>query len=288
MFLKIVIPLIGILFIGCGGSSGSSTSPEPRANIDANSFEELELYGFRPNFVDRQLRYDMDKIDPIEYSLTPYYFDFDTADFEMDTKDKQIFVNGKRATLADTTYTLDNSGGIVASIDSQDIFTLSIVEERSIKTEKLEEYHSDIAIEGQQYTVATNYVANFHTIKDLASDDTFDTLSTFITKYSSISFSTGLLFSSNNKIKERQDDKYIEIGTYELKKIDKQEIIFVYPDDTNRYGTNLCYILDFSRVWESECHLKKSSTEMNFYDKAVYDDVVKYMQSNFVNVDISI
>ena len=287
MFLKKLIPLIALLFVGCGGG-GSSSSPQG----SESAFRGLELYGFKLNFVDHRLRYDMDKIDSIDNSLTHYYFDFGSDDYGVDTKDKQIFIDGKRGALADIAYELDSQGQIVAKASSKKLFELALLEQKKIKADTLEEYGSSITIDGEQYSIKQSYLSNFHIIKDLTSNDTFDSLSDFTAQHQTTPFtgggSTGLVFADDDKLQERNSTNgFVDAGTYKIEKIDAQEILFIYPDNIKRYGDD-CYILDFSRVWKSECHRKGEKEEIYFYDKAVYDAVEQYMQTAFVDVDISI
>ncbi|MCH9739953.1 MAG: hypothetical protein K0U38_03810 [Epsilonproteobacteria bacterium] len=289
MIFKIVTPIILILLTGCGSSN--STNTEAKESL-GYSFKNQDLYQFKLNFVDNRVRYDMDRIDTHNYNLIPNYFDFDLENFEVDSSDRQIFVNSQRGALTDMDYKLESSGMIVTTLNSQDVFRLSIKEVKSIKTDKLEDYKSDISIEGKQYRVSIEYLSNFYKVENLVSDDTFDTLSEFTTKYRTTPFkgdlSYGLVFSENQKLLERQNNKYVEAGTYEIKEIDNDEVLFVYPDDTNRYESNGCYLLDFSRVWEAKCYLKGDHSEVHFYDKDVYDSVLNYLQTNFVDVDITI
>ena len=79
-----------------------------------------------------------------------------------------------------------------------------------------------------------------------------------------------------------------DAGTYSIKTLDNKEILFLNPNNTKRYGESSCYILDFSRVWKAECHLKDSNETVNFYDKAIYNEVLEYMQNNFTDVKVEI
>ena len=134
MFTKIAISITLLLFVGCGGSHSSTD------NTTTGSFKNLEIYAFKLNFVDHRLRYDMDRIDSIDSSIAHYYFDFGSDSYERDTEDRQIFVDGKRGALADIAYELDNQGQIVATASSKKLFELSLLEQKKIKADKLEEY----------------------------------------------------------------------------------------------------------------------------------------------------
>ena len=290
MLKHILISSTLIFFISCGGSSSSpSISVESE---EQTSFQNKELYSFNLNFVDHRQRYDMKRIDAINSNITDEYFDFDSDIYEVDTVDKQVFVNGKRGALADVTYALKSDGSIVASLESQDIFQLFLMEEKTVKKEELEEYGSKIAIEGKVYVTELKYLSNFHVVKDLISNDSFDNLEDFVALYKSKVFAgsvlNGLSFGEDDNLIQRIENNTSNAGTYKIKTLEQQEVLFLYPSDTKRYGSNGCFVLDFSRVWKAECRVRDSSVNVNYYDKAVYDAVLKYMQTAFVDVEISI
>ena len=276
------------LFTACGGGSNNSTS-----SIDSNtSFQNKELYSFNLNFVDSRQRYDLKKIDAINAQMTYEFFDFDSDDYEVDSKEKQIFVNGKREDLADASYALDKNGSLEAIINGQKMFLLSLLQEKEIDANRLEEYGSNIKITGKVYESRLDYLSNVHTVKDLVTEEAFDNLEAFVTAYKEKTFAgsslNGLVFAQNNELNQQTEGNVTKAGSYEIKTVDNKEILFLSPLNVERYGKYTCYILDFSRVWKSECHLKDSSESLKFYDKDVYDDVLKYMQTAFVDVDISI
>jgi len=289
MFLKITTLLIAIFFIGCGGSKNYVSEFPPTEQEE--SFKNLKLYKFRLNSVNHQLRYEMDTIDPIEYSVIPHYFNFNSNDYTINTNDKQTFLKGTRGALSNITYSLNKKEAIVATLNNHPIFELSLLSSKSIKRDRLEEYKSKISMEGKEYHIKQHYLNNFYIIKNLKESETFDSLNDFRKKYQYKPFTDnlyfGLVFADDGKLQEQNStNEYVDAGHYEIKTMDNQEVLLVYPDNLNRYS-NHCYLLDFSRVWESECHLKGETREIKFYDKEVYDDVLNYMQTNFVNVDIS-
>ena len=142
------------------------------------------------------------------------------------------------------------------------------------------------------YESKLSYLANTHSVKDLVTDEVFDNLEAFVSAYKSKTFRgssiNGLVFGERNALLQQTEGNVSDAGSYEIKTLDNKEILFLSPTNTKRYGSNTCYILDFSRVWKSECHLKETSERLNFYDKDVYDDVLKYMQTAFVDINISI
>jgi len=277
------------VFLGCGGGSSNSS---PVESTTQTSFQNKELYSFNLNFVDSRQRYDLKKIDGINAQMIYEYFDFDSNDYEVDSKEKQIFVNGKREALADTGYALDKNGNLEATVDGQKMFRLSLLEEKEVDANRLEAYGSNIKITGKVYESRLSYLSNVHMVKDLVTDEAFDDLEAFVTAYNEKIFAgsslNGLVFGQNNEVNQHTEGNVTKAGSYEIKTLDNKEILFLTPLNVERYGENTCYILDFSRVWKSECHLKDSSESLKFYDKDVYDDVLNYMQTAFVNVEISI
>jgi len=289
---KIVISLSLLFLIGCGGGSSSSPDENNRNESTQNRFKEKTLYSFKLNFVDHRQRYDLNKIDGVNSNLIYKYFDFDSNDYEVDTKEQQIFINGKREALSDATYGLEDNDSIEARVDGQKIFRLTLLSENKVKVEKLEEYGSNIAIEGKVYETKLTYLSNFYKVKDLVDNSSYNNLEAFVTEYQSKTFEgsvlNGLAFGENNTIRQRTENNSSDAGTYKIEKIDDKDILFLNPKNTKRYGKNSCYILDFSRVWKAECHLKDSNDSVNFYDKAVYDEVLEYMQTNFTQIKIDI
>ena len=290
MLKNILISSTLVFFTACGGGSSSPSSAVDSAT--QTSFKNKELYSFNLNFVDSRQRYDLKKIDAINAQMTYEFFDFDSNDYEVDSKEKQIFVNGKRETLANASYALDSNGNLEATIDGQKMFRLSLLQEKEIDANRLEEYGSNIKITGKVYESKLDYLSNVHMVKDLVTEEAFDDLEAFVTAYKEKTFAgsslNSLVFAQNNEVNQQTEGNVTKAGTYEVKTVDNKEILFLTPLNVERYGKYTCYILDFSRVWKSECHLKDSSESLNFYDKDVYDDVLKYMQTAFVDVDISI
>ena len=287
-----LLVLIVFLFTACGGSSSTSSTSTAVDSATQTSFQNKELYSFNLNFVDSRQRYDLKKIDAINAQMSYEFFDFNSDDYEVDSKEKQIFVNGKREALADASYALDKNGSLEAIINGQKMFSITLLQENEVDTTRLEEYGSNIKITGKVYESRLDYLSNVHTVKDLVTEEAFDNLEAFVTAYKEKTFAgsslNGLVFAQNNELNQQTEGNVTKAGSYEIKTLDNKEILFLSPTNTQRYGSNTCYILDFSRVWKSECHLKGSSESLKFYNKDVYDDVLKYMKTAFVNVDIAI
>ena len=286
--------LIILLFTACGGSSSSPKKVKEEIEDETQiNFKRKTLYSFNLNFVDQRQRYDLREVDGVDGRLNYKYFNFDSDIYEVDSKEQALFVNGKRSALADASYSLEENGRVVkATVDGQKMFSLTLLEENEIKSEKLIEYGSNIAIEGKVYTSRLTYLSNLHKVKDLLNDSAYDNLEVFVNAYKNKTFIgsdfNGLVFGDNNNIRERIENNVSDAGTYRIEKIDNKEILFIIPNNTKRYGKNSCYILDFSRVWKAECHLKDSNETIKFYSKDVYDDVLKYMQTNFTDIEIAI
>ncbi|NEW61187.1 hypothetical protein GSY74_07820 [Sulfurovum sp. bin170] len=274
-----------LLLVGCGGGGGGSSSGD-------DGFQNLDLYGFNLSFTDNQFRYEMENIS--DSTLLPHYFDFGTDDFELESEDRQIFVNQKRGSSNDVSYSLESSGSMVAK-DDENIFRLSITAIEDVKLERLDAYRTKpLTLEGKKYVVKKEYLANYYAVERLTSDTTFDSLTEFTAKHTQIPFigsrSYGLVFGEEGKLqaKQREDDKYADVGSYEIKEIEGQKILFVYSDNLNQYDAHGCYILDYGFVWEARCHLKDSSEELDFYNREIYEPILEYMQTNFVDITISI
>ena len=289
MLKNILISFTFVFFTACGGGSSSSSIVTGETQT---SFQNKKLYNFNLNFVDSRQRYDLKRIDGVNSQLIYEYFDFNTDDYIVDSREQQLFVNGKRETLADVSYALEANGSLLATVGGQQIFRLSLLQEKSVDANKLEAYGSNIKHKGKVYESKLSYLANTHSVKDLVTDEVFDNLEAFVSTYKSKTFRgssiNGLVFGEHNALLQQTEGNVSDAGSYEIKTLDNKEILFLYPTNTKRYGSNTCYILDFSRVWKSECHLKETSERLNFYDKDVYDDVLKYMQTAFVDINISI
>lgn len=301
MFKTSLILILLLLFTACGGggSTNNQSTTTEQTNNDTNttvvvsqSFKDKELYNFSLNFVNHRQRYDLKSIDSINNNILHQYFDFTTEDYVVDNIDKQIFVDGTRGALTDISYTLQTDGSIIASLNTQKIYQLSLKSEQTVKSEVFSEYRSIIPIEGKQYNTKLTYLANFYTTKDLVTNESFETLEEFIEVYQNKPFRgsilNGLMFGEENNLTQVIENNTTQAGHYEIRNIDNKAILLLKPNNTERYGNNECFILDFTKVWTAECHLTESQETLHFYDKKVYEDVLEYMKNAFVSVEISI
>ena len=265
-------------------------------NTDSRTIKSLngiELYEANLKQVDGNRRYDIEKFDGITSSLTALYFDFNIHDFSPRNQEQEIFVNGQRNSLANIEYNLNTSGQLIASINQQEIYSLELLLSERIKASRVEAYRSDIEIEGVAYTIQIHYLSNFYIVEKLLSSNVFSSIGSFTKNYQSKAFIgdyfRGLVFAEDNKLKEKKSGKYSDAGTYEVKTLDNINLLMIYPDNSNYYyADNSCYILSFSRVWQSKCYLKETKKEKIYYDKDVYDDLLTYLQEKFININISI
>ena len=304
MLKKALVPLCLLLLVACGGSSkredsGSKENSESREDSNSSNtaststtFQGKELYTFKLNPMVVKQRYTLQHIEGMAGHLSYEYFNFDTDNYEVDSTTQQIFVNTKRASSEDISYDLNTNGTLVASLNDVEISKLTLLKEEAFKATRSEAYASNITMEGKVYETNLAYEVNFYKVQNLADTEVFENLETFVAKYQSKNFEgsvlNGLRFGENNELLQQVESTLTTAGNYEIKTVESQEILFLNPKDEKRYGKNRCYILDFSRVWKSECHLKGTEEQVKFYDQDVYEDVLKYMQTAFIDFQVSI
>lgn len=296
LLISISIPLIMFTACGSGGSSSNQESSNPE-EIDTsstqNSLKGIELYEATLTQVNGSRQYNIKKFDGITSTLTPLTYNLDLKDFNPQNQDQEIFVNGQRNSFSNINYEVNQSGKLIASANNQKIYSLSLLSTEDVKKTYFDEYRSNIGIEGKAYQIETNYLSNFYLVEKLFSSTVFDNIETFTTNYQNKVFRgnyfKGLVFSDDNKLKELKDGNYSDAGTYEIKTLNNIDILMIYPTDTNYYyAENSCYILSFSRIWQSKCYLKDTKETQSFYDKDVYDDLESYLKEKFVSINISI
>jgi len=300
MFIKkgLILNILVVLFfiVGCGGSKNNNTANStitPIINIDENysNFEDLELYEFNLDYSPNKngIGYKMKKIEVNEYRYTSFNFNFESNMFEIEGDDKQIFINNKRGSTNTISYRLNSNEEMVAN-EQDDIFKLSIKKIEEVTLKGLKEYQiKELPLKGKRYVFKKKYLSNYYIINRLTSDEIFDNLKEFVTKYSKKPLTYGWIFAKNGKLQMKdKDDKYLDIGEYKIKEIDGQETLFIYYNKPNQHDIHNCYILDYATVWEAECHLKNSVEEVNFYNQEIYDTVERYLQTNFIKATITI
>jgi hypothetical protein len=270
----LTIPLL--FLISCGG--GTVDPPEPTIE---------EKYRFTISMVDTKAQFDMQKL---ENKLTQNYFDFDNYGF-IASEDKQIFVNGSRGALSDISYS-SNGGEVKASFNGSELFSITQKSKEAYQSERFEEYHQNITLSGYRYVMETSYKQNYIIINALASSESYESLEDFVNEYRSQNFimrnGKGLYFYQSDRLLQRVESKDNDAGTYQIITVDNKEVLLIDAMDKDNYGSNLCYVLDFSRVWESECYLKDSVVKQSYYDKAIYNQVEEYFKSNFVDVNVGL
>jgi hypothetical protein len=258
-----------------------------------NSLEGIALYQANLKQINGSRRYDIENFDGITSNLTPLYFDFELKDFTPRSKDLEIFVDGKRNSFSSINYSINNKGQLLASINQKSIYSLELLSDKDIKSSRVEEYESNIDIEGRAYEIQSNYLANFYVVEKLVTSDVFEDLNAFTKKYEKKVFLGdyfgGLVFSKDNKLQEFNEGNYSDAGSYEIKSMDNLNILLIYPDNNDYYyADNSCYILNFSRVWKSKCYFKESKKKSIYYDKDVYDDLLLYLKEKLVSIKVSI
>lgn len=293
-----------ILFIACGGGGSTSShidtvdlvSSQDR-NISEtptiHSLKDIELYDVNLKQVNGSRSYDIEKFDGTTSSLTPYAFNFESKNFILRSQEEEIFVDGQRNSFSNINYGIDTSGRLTAMLNENNIYSLELISSDKVKKSTLEEYRSDISIDGTAYTIKINYLSNFYRVNKLLSTEVFDDINDFTAKYKSKVFIgdyfKGLVFGENNKLQELENGKYSDAGTYEVKVLDDINILMIYPDNSDYYyAENSCYILNFSRIWESTCYLKGSQKEKLYYDKKIYEDILLYLQKKFQTISFQI
>ena len=292
---RFIIGFILIFIIGCGGGGKSSTSSSASPSTSSRSHIDLEadtFYQFNLAFDDHQDQYEMTQWNLPEESKTEYRFDFSKKSFELKENEEKLFINNQRKSSKDILYHYQN-GEVVATVDNQDIFKLSLIEKKSITGKReFPPYLTTIDINGEIYTIAKEYLANLYRIKNVSSNSEIDTLDKFIKAHQNTPFTgnqyRGLVFGKNNTLLELKEQKYTNGGFYEIKTIDNKEILFIYPNDTDNYPKDGCYLIDFNHIEEGECHLKNQIEKLYWYNKNVYDNIVDYLKNSMVEVEIEL
>lgn len=282
--------ILSLFYVGCGGS-GSSTE----TNVEGveHIFTKKELYSPNLTLLKGSRQYEVNKIDPLTSALSSSYYDFSNESFKDLVSDKQIFVNGKRGSSSDINYELNDNNEIVASFNQEKVYTLSFLSSKKITNQKTQIYRDDINLTGEAYEVSKKYVSDFFVVDDLFSNKTFTNLDEFTQEYRLKpfrgSYLRGLVFFNDNKLQEYNEGNYTDAGTYAIKKIGSQDVLFIYPTNIDHYyAKDSCYILDFARIWKAKCYEKNKEEKEVFYDQDAYDDILDHLKDNFISVNINI
>lgn len=281
----------------------NNTSQENNSSTqNNNSFEEtkaekslqgIALYNANLKQVKGSREYHIEKYDELTTAFSPLYFDFNLSQFSLRNSEQEILVNGQRDSFANIEYQVNTAGRLMATVNKHDLYSLELISEEPINASWMKEYRSSINIKGKAYEIQSKYLANFFLINKLLTSEVFDNLSDFSNAYQKKVFIgdyfRGLVFAPNNKLQEYKNEKYSDAGSYEIKTVDGIEILMIYPDDSDYYyAKDSCYVLNFSRIWQSKCHLKESTSNSTFYDKDVYNDLLLYLKEKFISINVSI
>ncbi len=285
---KKLLWVLYFFFVACGGSNSKSIT-----NTDiSENFLTSELYSFKHNLDSN--RYEVNKITPIDSGVgqESYYFNFDKGQYETLSNDGLLFIDGKRALSSSINYQLNERNEIVAYSDSIELFKLVLQKEQNFNSKYLDEYKSKIQLQGRYFSLKRIFLHNLIFMNTIATSQTFDDLNKFITFYQQHSFkdlgTTQLFFNGSGKLIERDENgKESTEGVYEVKNIDGREVLFLSPNNLNKYSKE-CYLLDFSKVWRSSCYLKGEEGIVNYYNRDIFKNVEQYMQTNFKSIQINI
>ncbi len=276
-----ILPLL--LFIACGGGGGSNVS---------EGFLTSELYSFKHNLDTN--RYEANKITPIDSGVGQqrYYFNFGKGQYETLSNDGLLFIDGKRALASSISYGFNEQKELIASSDSIELFKLLLQQEQTINRSYLDEYKSKIQIQGRYFSLKRVILHNLIFMNAIATNETFDDLKSFVSFYQQHPFkelgTTQLFFDASGKLIERDErGKESSAGSYEVKNIDGREVLFLSPNNLNKYSKE-CYLLDFSKVWRSSCYLKGEEAIVNYYNRDIFNNVEQYMQTNFKSIQLNI
>lgn len=274
-------------------SNTTSATTIAETNSTENSLKGIALYKATLRQINGTRDYHIEAYDGVTADMTPLYFDLETKSFELRDEEQEIFINGQQNSFANLDYEVNASGKLISSSNSQKIYTLSLVGTESIQASYFDEYRSNIEIQGEAYEIEKEYLANFYIVEKLLSSTVFDSINGFVQHYRTRAFRgtyfRGLVFGEENKLREKKDGNYTDAGTYEIKTVDDMKVLLIYPTDSEYYyADNSCYILNFSRIWQSKCHFKGTKETKNYYDKDVYDDLLLYLKAKFIEYTVSI
>jgi hypothetical protein len=287
MLRTILLIAVSIVILSCGKKSGGVAYEPNATNVYEYSFEGLELYSFNREFDEHVLKYRADKITSDNY----IHHYFNQGVYMQTSNDFQILLNTTlRGSYGDIRYNLNSSGGVDATYNDESIFELKINAKESYKAEKLDEYNFAMELEGTQYQVTKRYAQNLYILKDLPSTEYYENIDAFIAKHRSAPFIgssyQGLIFSHSNKLMELVDGKYVNAGAYEIKTLNEEQVLFIYPDNQVSYPAHGCYVLDFNHVWLSECYEANQEVNLTLYDLPIYQRVETHLQAHLVDVDV--
>jgi len=249
--------------------------------------ESLPLYGFSLSMVDTVLRFNMKKI--TKDGIVDYYFS--DGEYLLDSVNGDILIDWSLVNIDDIEYkSLDNS--MSGLLDGQEIFEITILDKSTFKDNSLDEYGQDITLNGYTYSISTKYLTDYFILKERVDDSNIESLDDFISKNIDKPFIgdkyNGLKFGSDGEIVEIKSLKEIKGGDYDIESQNDREVLFINPKNSKSYEENLCYIVEDKKIWKSTCYKKDSTIKGDFYDGAIYKDVLEYLQDNFMGFKLSI
>jgi hypothetical protein len=295
LLFKILVPILPIFFIGCGGGGSSEKSSTPSTVITDQvemvdsynySFDDVRGYAFNLGFKDNSILFELDEVGIDDNLFVRKFFDEDTGNYEIDTKIRKIRINvDEEIKSTQLDYRITNAGSIISSYNSKDIFNIYLVDKESYISNSLPEIDAEnINLSGVRYSAIKEYLVDYYKIDGLASTDSYNNLHEFISVHKDSPFTganySGLLFDGDNSLLELRDNKYTEAGSYEIKTIKNQDIVFIYPDDKLNYDANGCYLFDDSYrvVLKATCYNSGDKEELYIYDENIYNGVIEYVQ----------
>ena len=316
MSLKIFLLIISLFFYGCnnvtnidnsqtiiiynGCNDNNSTiggnSIEDNINQIVNdtinnsiknnrySFNELKGYAFTVAMDKQSIKFELNEIGEESIYLHKYFDGYNYV-ISRDNK-KAIIDNNIEIKISEIEYRLLENGLISARYNSQEIFKLQITNKEKYNSTSLSEIDADnINLSGYRYSVEEEYLRDFYKIDKIAPGGTFDTLTQFIDKHRDTPFTgatyTGLVFDGSDKLLRLEYGKYREAGSYEVKKINDNNVIFIHPKDTLNYDANGCYIFDssYNIVLKATCFSKNDKNHFYIYDDAILNSILEYLRN---------
>ncbi len=307
MLFKILILILPIFFISCGGGGGSTDEPSSSSTstslisdkvemVDSYnySFDDVKGYAFNLGFKDNSILFELDEIGIDDNLFVHKFFDKDTSDYKVDSKIKKLRINvDEEIKSTQLDYRITDGGSIMASYNSKDIFNIYLVDKENYISSSLSEIDAEnINLSGVRYSAIKEYFVDFYKIDGLASTNSYGNLNDFISYHRDSPFTgadySGLIFDGDSLLLELRDNKYREAGSYEIKNIKNQDIVFIYPDDKLNYDGKGCYLFDdsYGVVLKATCYNSGDKEEFYIYDENIYNSAIKYVQ-NLTDVNMT-
>ena len=166
----------------------------------------------------------------------------------------------------------------------------TLIKTQPFNSNGFEAYHTSerLKLTGKVYNIDVDYLTNYYVVDDLASQNSFDTLTQYITTHRTTPFlgtpSNGLVFDVNGTLKEKNQNVYTTAGSYELKSVNGKEIILIHPtikyaflSRPRRFGKSL-FIDILQEIFEGN---KKLFKGLYIDDKWDFDDKYPVIKISF-------